>query len=55
MQYKMTRVQKENSKAVMKTVALPNILTERCAKAESASVKRIVKITSESNTLREMG
>lgn len=39
----------------MKTVALPNILTERCAKAESTSVKRTAKITSEPDTLREMG
>lgn len=37
--------------AVTKTVALRKILTERCSYAERASVKRIVKITSEPNTL----
>lgn len=39
----------------MKTVALRNILTERCMLAESAPVKQIVKITSEPDTLRETG
>ena len=39
----------------MKTVTPYNNLTERCILAESASVKRIVKITSEPDTLRETG
>ena len=46
---------KLNIAAVMKTVALRNILTERRLYAERAPVKRNVKITSEPDTLRETG
>lgn len=44
-----------NIAAVMKTVAPRNILTERRSGAERTPVKRNVKITSEPDTLREMG
>ena len=41
--------------AVTETVAPRNILTERRPYAERAPVRRTVKITSEPDTLREMG
>ena len=52
---KMTEYEKFHIAAVMKTVAPRNILTERRPCAERAAVRRKVKITSEPDTLREMG
>ncbi len=46
---------KLNIAAVMKTVAPLKILTERWPQAERTPVRRKVKITSEPDTLREMG
>lgn len=51
----MTEYEKFYIAAVMKTVAPRNILTERRPCAERAAVRRKVKITSEPDTLREMG